>query len=146
MEEDNDNEEGMNLNDVDSGTQLEESKARIKIIIITILITLFLLIIATVIFIIFLPHIIKLINEIICKYNIKDNSKNTSILSDEFNLDSNITIYINDKKIENAKSYNFSKPVEYTIKYKINNSQINLDYIFKGINSLISVEMKSNKN
>ena len=99
-ENENDNELGMNLNDFDTGVELEDSKSNKKIIIITISIILALLIIAAIIFIIFLPHNDKKITyDIICKYYIQDTSKDTKILSDEFQSDSNISIYINDKKI-----------------------------------------------
>ena len=146
-DKDDDNELGMNLNDFDSGIQLEEPKSNKKIIIITIIIILLLLIIAVIIFIIFLPHgKSKPINELIeCKYNIKDNSKSNNILSEEFNLTSDLTIFIDDKKVKNTKTYKFKKAGENTVKYKINSKEINLDYIFKDVKTLNSVEMKSKK-
>ena len=146
MDED-DNELGIDLNYFDSGIQIEDSKSNKKIIIITIAIIFALLIIAAIIFIIFLPKKNNKVSyEIICKYKIQDISKETRILSENFQLNSNLSIYINDKKIENNKNHNFLSAGQHTINYKINSNEINLDYIFKDIISLISEEMKSLKN
>ena len=142
-----DNELGIDLNYFDSGIQIEDSKSNKKIIIITIAIIFALLIIAAIIFIIFLPKKNNKVSyEKICKYKIQDISKETRILSENFQLNSNLSIYINDKKIENNKNHNFLSAGQHTINYKINSNEINLDYIFKDIISLISEEMKSLKN
>ena len=141
--EEDDNELEMNLNDFDSGIQLEEPKSNKKIIIMSIVIILLLLLIAVVIFIIYLPSDEEETYELICTYNIQDISKPNNILSEEYNLDLNTTtIYLRDIKIK-TKTYNFSSTGNHTIQYKINEKEINMNYMFKDVSTLISIEMKS---
>ena len=67
-----------------------------------------------------------------------------NILNEDYILDSHFSIYVNDEKIEAAKSYEFPSVGVYEIKYIFYDNKINLNYMFKNIDSLISVEMKSN--
>ena len=113
--DEDDNDLGMNLNDFDSGVQIEEPKSNKKIVV-AILIIVLLLIIAVIIFIVFLPDKNEsnggTISEIICKYNIQDSSKKIYILSEEYKING-ITIYLNDTEIENP--YKFHKIGNYII-------------------------------
>ena len=79
--------------------------------------------------------------EIICKYNIKNISQKVNILNEDYILDSHFSIYVNDEKIETTKSYEFPSVGIYEIKYIFYDNKINLNYMFKNIDSLISVEM-----
>ena len=83
--------------------------------------------------------------EILCKYFIETISNEINLVGNEFILDSKMNIYINDKKIKLSKSYKFPSIGEYKIQFIFYNNKINLDYMFKDINTIFSVEMKSNK-
>ena len=83
--------------------------------------------------------------EILCKYFIETISSEINFLGNEFILDSKMDIYINDKKIKLSKTYKFPAIGEYKIQFIFYNNKINLDYMFKDINTIFSVEMKSNK-
>ena len=86
------------------------------------------------------------IGEIICIYDIESTSKEKKILSDKFEKkNSNFDIYIGDKKIKYSKSYKFKEIGENKVKY-ILFGEINMDYMFADLLSLLSVEMISNKN
>ena len=82
----------------------------------------------------------RLSGEINCIYSINNTKINTSLLSKEFENINNsiINIYINNNKIKFKKEYQFSLIGNYDIKYELN-SEVILDKMFKGINSLISV-------
>ena len=154
MKNENENDIGMSLNDFNSENQSIQNKTftnKIKIIIgiSALLAIIFFIIIITIIFVSndkddndtniddqgkITPELITA--DIICKYNIQTITENIHILGYDFNLDSNIEIYINDKKIKNTKTYQFSKKGENKIKFLFYNDNINLSYMFKDINSL----------
>ena len=85
------------------------------------------------------------LGEIICIYDIKSINKDVHLLGDEYIKDSNFDIFIDKQKIKYSKNYKFSKAKKYNVIYKIYEN-INMNYMFKNISSLISVELKSNKN
>ena len=81
-----------------------------------------------------------------CVYLIDDNLTTTKILSEDFqNQDDNIDIYIEEKKDKYKKEYKFEEKKEYNITFKLK-GKINMDYMFKNIDTLISVSMESSKN
>jgi hypothetical protein len=84
------------------------------------------------------------IGEIECIYNF-DYEGETQILSNEFKKSSEFDIYIGDSKIKFTKSYKFLDPGEHKIKYVLYEG-INMDFMFSGVSSLLSVKMESNKN
>ena len=85
------------------------------------------------------------IGNIYCKYDIGSENIETKILGDEFNKISDFDIYINGNKIKYSKVYKFSSYGLTDIEIKLYGN-LNMDYMFKGISSLKSVEMKSSNN
>ena len=84
------------------------------------------------------------IAEINCNYNIQTVNEEIDILGEDFIKNSKFDIYIDENKIEFTKKYKFEKIKIYNIKYKYYEN-IEMDYMFKNIYSLISVEMISKK-
>ena len=85
------------------------------------------------------------IGEISCIYEIKTNDRETMLLGNEFIKNSDLDIYIDDIKIKYTKEYKFSSTGNHKVKIALYNS-INMDYMFKDVPDLISVEMKSEQN
>lgn len=148
---------GMSLNDFNSDSQSKKglnmsNKTKLILAISAFLIV----IIAIVIIIIVIISIEKkkenkeknelVTAEIIGNYEIKSISKPTDILGIEYELDPQLEIYVNGQKIKNSKSYEFNTIGQNKIQYIFYQNKINLNYMFKDINSLISIELKSNKN
>jgi hypothetical protein len=147
METNDDDDIGMNLNDFDAGVQLEDKKSKKAITIVIISATLFLLIAAVIIFIMFLPNDKNESSaEIICKYNIQNISQNVSLLYSQYKSYSKLDIFIDNKRYKNITEYKFDKIGEHSVIFRINNDSINMDNMFKDVQSLNYVEMKSNKN
>ena len=86
-----------------------------------------------------------IIGTISCKYDISSEKTEIKILGDEFNKKSDFELYINGKKVKYTKKYNFSSFGIIDIEIKLQDN-INMDNMFKGISSLISVEMESLNN
>ena len=84
------------------------------------------------------------IGEIECIYTF-DSEKETQILSNDFKKSSAFDIYIGDTRIKFTKTYQFSDPGEHKIKFVLF-EDINMDYMFRNISSLLSIWMESNKN
>jgi preprotein translocase subunit SecG len=86
------------------------------------------------------------IGEIYCIYDITTTKNPTKLLGDEFNnKDSDFSIYINGELIKYSKEYQFKQVGKYNIKYVLHD-KISMDYMFKNVNSLLSVDMASEKN
>jgi surface protein len=87
----------------------------------------------------------KIIGDIHCIYNIKDTSKNIKIFGDEFIKESEFDIYIDDQKYNFSKEYLFKLEGNHNIKIDLYEN-INMNYMFKNVQDLISVKMVSNYN
>ena len=87
----------------------------------------------------------EVIGEINCIYNIQTENENTIILGNEFQKSSNFDIYIDGTKIKYTKEYQFNSMGDHNVQIKLYNN-INMDYMFKDVQGLISVEMESDKN
>ena len=85
------------------------------------------------------------IGQIDCLYDIKDASKEISLLGDSFEKLSSLEIYINDERIDNSKKYKFEKEGEYKVKFEVY-EDLNMDYMYKDILELKGVNMTSTKN
>ena len=85
------------------------------------------------------------IGEINCIYEITSNDKETILLGNEFIKNSDLDIYIDDIKIKFTKEYKFSSTGNHKVKFALYN-KINMDYMFKDVSDLLSVEMKSEQN
>ena len=83
--------------------------------------------------------------EINCIYDIQDINKNTILLGNDFIKTSNFDIFINNEKIKYSKEYKFSSFGINKVKYVLY-EEIIMDYMFKEVNDLLSVEMISEKN
>ena len=86
------------------------------------------------------------IGQITCTYNIKNISEKTKILGYDYINDENIGIIYENKMITSVKEFEFKNIGNEKIIFVINNNNLNLDNMFKNVTSLISVEIKSEKN
>ena len=82
------------------------------------------------------------IGEIECTYSLE--SSETKILSDHFDKKSNFDIYINTTRIKYSKTYKFERG-ENKVRFVIF-EDINMDNMFKGLTSLVSINFISEKN
>ena len=80
-----------------------------------------------------------------CNYKIEEESLETQIISESYKESPNFNIYIEGKKIDYTKKYKFSKANTYNIQYKLK-GDINMDYMFKDINTLINIDMNYTEN
>ena len=80
--------------------------------------------------------------EIRCLYDIKTTSQNTKILGDEFVKNDDFDIFIGGKSIKFAKEYKFDSTGIQDVQIKLYGG-INMDYMFKGVEDLILIDMKS---
>ena len=83
----------------------------------------------------------KYIGDINCVYDIQ--TLEAMIISDEYKKSTEFDIYVNENLIKYEKRHKFSKTGKYNITIKIYN-EAKLDYMFKGVKDLTSVEMESN--
>ena len=86
----------------------------------------------------------QVIGEIKCLYEIRSNTENTLLLSDEFVKNTDFDIYIDNKKIKYSKEYKFPTTGEHNVVFKLYEG-VNMDYMFKDIQLILSVEMVSNE-
>ena len=86
------------------------------------------------------------IGTINCTFEINTISSKISIFGNEFKKESDFDIYIDDKKLNYySKEYLFDKIGLHTINIELF-EDINMNYMFKDINNLISLEMNSENN
>ena len=85
----------------------------------------------------------ELIGEINCIYDIDSTSTNTLILGNEFKQ-GNFDIYIDKNVIKFSKEYKFDSVGIHEIQIKLY-EELNMDYMFKDVKNIISVEMISQK-
>ena len=85
--------------------------------------------------------------EINCIYYISKAGANTTLLGSDFNFNSisQIVIDDDDEITDPIKEYKFKKVGNHTVKIYINDT-INMDYMFKDVNNLISVKMTTNNS
>ena len=88
----------------------------------------------------------EIIGEIKCIFEITTLDKNTTkILGDEFIKSSKFSIIIDEKKIDKyIKEYTFDEIGFHNITFQLFEN-INMDYMFKGVTNLITIQMKSKK-
>ena len=85
----------------------------------------------------------NVIGQITCLFNAQHQNQKVKILGDEFNKTSDFTLYIDEQKInQNLKEYIFNRSGDHKIKIDLH-EDINMDYMFKDITSLINIEMFS---
>ena len=89
-----------------------------------------------------------LIGEINCIYDVQTKSQNTKIFGNEFkinkNANENFQMYIDGENIKYSKEYQFESIGIHNLQIKLyNDLELNMDYMFKDIKDLISIEMKS---
>ena len=86
-----------------------------------------------------------IIGEIYCIYDIQSITDSTILFGNEFIKNSEFDIYIDGKLIKYSKEYKFESIGNHDIQIKLYDS-LNMDYMFKDIPEIISVEMKSEDN
>ena len=80
-----------------------------------------------------------------CIYEIKDISKDTIILSNDFQKISKFEIFIDNKSIQYMKFYLFPQTGENEVKFELY-EDISIDSMFKDVSALISVKMITKNN
>jgi hypothetical protein len=86
----------------------------------------------------------EILGEIECVYYIENNEQ-TDILGKDFKKESDFDIMIDEKLIKYSKTYNFETLGNHQVKIKLY-KEINMNYMFKDVYSLESVNMTSDKN
>jgi hypothetical protein len=86
---------------------------------------------------------IGLINSV---FKLEEETKNIPLLGNEFKNDFKMNIFIDGKRIDFSKIYNFDSLGEHKVQYCFYNNLISMDYIFKDVKNLISFEMTSNES
>ena len=87
----------------------------------------------------------SIIGEINCIYEIKSITSNTKLIGNEFEKKSLFDFYIDGKKVTYTKEYKFTSFGKHKVQMKLYET-INMDFMFKNIKDLISVEMNSENN
>jgi len=85
------------------------------------------------------------IGEIICKYDVDTTKNKTEIIGAEFIKKSVFDIFVDDELIQYTREVNFSIIGLHQVKF-ILYENLNMDYMFKNIKALISIEMNSTSN
>ena len=80
--------------------------------------------------------------EIRCIYDVQTTSQETKILGDEFVKTDDFDIFIDGKVIKFSKEYKFNSTGIHDVQIRLYGG-INMDYMFKGVEDLISIDMKS---
>ena len=149
MEDYNKNNESLNIND-SSDLILKRVKENLqKRLLIISIISIFIAIIIIILIVIAINSPDKRNNkkvkgEINCKYFININKNSTLILGKEFEKKSDFSMVVDGKKLDKyTKEYSFDKYGEHQIKFQLY-EDLNMDFMFKDIKSLESVEMISN--
>ena len=88
---------------------------------------------------------LPVIGEINCVYEVSNEDTNTILFGNNFNKNSLFDIYINNERIKYAKEYKFDKTGNHEVQIKLYEN-INMDYMFEGVQDLVSVDMKSENN
>ena len=86
---------------------------------------------------------IGLINTV---FKLENETMNISLLGNEFKNDFEINIFIDGKQINFSKIYDFDSPGEHKVQFYFYSNKISMDYIFKDVKNLISIEMTSEQN
>ena len=87
----------------------------------------------------------EIVGSIKCIYYINITNKEVELLSKEYNNKSNIDLTIDNKRVEFKKKYSFNKEGYHNITFYIDQNET-LDYMYKDIISLISVELYSRQD
>ena len=85
------------------------------------------------------------IGEINCIYEVENIYRNNILLGNEFSKNSRFSIYIDEKRIKYTKDYKINSYGSHQIKIVLYEN-LNMDYMFKDVTDLVSVEMKSEEN
>ena len=80
-----------------------------------------------------------------CIYYIETSKDNTLLLGNDFDKNFDFDIYIGQSLIKNKKLYKFYTLGIHEVQIRLYEN-INMDYMFKNVEGIISVEMKSEKN
>ena len=80
---------------------------------------------------------------IYCYFDV--NQGDTQILSEEFEYDNNVVIYIGKNRIPFTRNYNFSLDDSKNVRYEIYKKDFSMKNMFKGLDKLTKVDFSSDK-
>ena len=86
----------------------------------------------------------EVLAEINCIYDVQSKTKETIIISNDYDKKFDFDIYIEDKKINYAKEYKFPSTGNHKVKFLVYQN-IKMEKMFKDIPNILSVEMISKK-
>ena len=85
------------------------------------------------------------IGQINCQYDVQTLSEPIQLIGTDFKIESNnLEIYVDGNRIKYSKEYQFDTRGVHYIEIKIY-SKLNMDYMFKDIKDLVSIDMISEK-
>ena len=87
----------------------------------------------------------EIIGEMHCYYDVKTIENNTILIGEEFEINSEFDMYLDNKYIKNLREYKMNYLGKQEIQFMLY-EDLNMDYMFKDVPDLISIEMKSEKN
>ena len=87
----------------------------------------------------------EVLGEINCVYEIYELNKKVPLFGKEFVKSSNFSVYLDSKLIEFSKDYIFYEFGKHNLRIVLY-EDLNMDYMFKEVPNLSSIEMISNKN
>ena len=79
---------------------------------------------------------------IYCYYNNTENDGEIKLFSDEFDLDQNLEIYINNNHMKKKREYNYDEKTIILVKINFRNDEINMENMFKNIDKLINITIE----
>ena len=81
-----------------------------------------------------------------CIYDVSSSS-DTKLLGDDFTKSFDLELWVDGNVQKFAKTYKFNSTGYHDIQFKIHSSSgVNLDYMFKGVEDLISIELTAEQN
>ena len=137
-----------------SGLNSDDNKLKKKQVIIGVSVMAFLIVLITIILIIVSSgsddgdnseQSGSVIGEINCVFEIENNDEKTKLFGDNFQSNSGFKIFIDDIEQKYEKAYKFSTTGNHKLQIKLYKA-LNMDYMFEGVEDLISVQMNSTNN
>ena len=91
------------------------------------------------------PSNMDTVGEINCIYEVQSPAVYTVLLGNDFTKNTEFEIYVDNQRIKYSRDYKFDTIGNHNVQIRLYN-EIDMDYMFKDVQDLISVEMKSDKN
>ena len=87
----------------------------------------------------------EVLGEINCVYEVSSLNRKVPLFGKEFIKSSNFSVYLDSKLIQFSKEYEFKTLGKHDLKILLY-EDLNMDYMFKEVPNLVSINMTSNKN